>query len=145
MRQKVSALWMAFFACLACPFWLAEPWVILLPLVAGGATGWWLQSALVGPRASLVGATIGGIICAFLSLPIIGLGFVAAALGPERILSEPGKLFGGLGFFVFLGAWLLWWWIAAWGALAGFTLQLALWLVDRSKDRCPLCRMASAA
>ncbi len=143
-KQVWAALWMAAFACLAAPFWLEEPWMVLPPAVAGGISGWWLQAGAVGGKATFWAATAIGVCSAFLSLPLFALGFVLVMDGPATVLTNPGKLFGGAFFVIFLALWLLWWWIAAWGAVAGLTLHLACRVVERASDRCPLCRLAAA-
>ncbi len=123
-KRMLAAIWMAGAVCLAAfVFCVDDIRMLLAPLVAGGLTGWLLQSKAIGVHSNVGRSAAAGAACAFLSLPIMGLG-VAITDDPQAVILETGRVFGEAFFIVFLSAFTGWWWLILVGAAAGGTLQL---------------------
>lgn len=93
-----------------------------------------VQVKAIGERSDYLGASIVGILCAALALPLMIFGVLVIAALPD-LLTEP-SLFGAIALATIFGSAYaikgLWWLILPMGAVAGLTLQFA-W--RRREDR----------
>lgn len=105
----------------------------LSALAHGGAV---LQAPAVGERSNLLVATVVGIVCAGVSMPLTF--FALALIGGPLILIRLPDLVGAVTvalFVSFFGMKILWWQVLPLGAAAGFTLQLAWEIHHRRRQQ----------
>lgn len=143
MRKRgLCALWMALFAALAgIPTWNGSApaavsfFVVLSPAAAGAVTGALVQAPAIDRHSNLLRATIVGIICAVLSLPLMILGFLLLA-DPFTFGKVPENIAGAFLATFFISIFVMkamWWSILPMGAAGGLTLQLAWRMVEQRK------------
>ena len=103
---------------------------LVLTAVVGATTGAFIQHRAVGQQSNIVYATLSGVLCAALAMPLIVF-FGSLAIAAFDDPTALGVAADGIALFSLIGLVLFGWWVLPVGALAGLTLHIAWRLYSR--------------